>query len=215
MKALAAILLCWHLFESNAQIPVELFVGHERATTDVMFFHFFQKSEGKASKWLFFNRNRAVFDYRQTANAFLPQFGATEALSWNSPALKGVAPVAVLQWLNRGIYAKTGLQYYLNHKQLTLFTWSVAELRQKPNIDHFLLLRYEPKLREKLHLFSQLELVSAFPTDKSAAISLVQRMRLGLKRSAWQAGLGLDFSVSGRHEWTFFSNNGVFLRHVF
>lgn len=199
----------------HAQIPVEVFAGHERATLDILFFKFFKDKEGQNSRWLFFNRNRASVDYRMTGTAYLPQFGFTEAVSWNHPKLKGFAPVAVGQLLNRGAFAKAGFQYAHIAKDYTLFSWAVAELRSSPTWDYFLLARYTPRLTEQLNLFAQLELVNAFPTGKAKNFSFVQRLRLGLKAGAWQFGAGADFGQSGREDFVQTSNWGGFLRHEF
>lgn len=120
-----------------------------------MFFKFFKNKKGQNSKLLFFSRERAVIDYKQTITSNLPQFGFTEAISYNHPALKGFAPVVVGQMLNRGTFAKTGIQYAHISKTLTVFGWSVLELLdKKPDVDLFLMLRYTPKLNEKWALFT-------------------------------------------------------------
>lgn len=200
---------------ATAQIPVEVFAGHERATIDVLFFKFFKNKEGSNTRWLFFNRNRVAVDYRMTSTAFLPQFGFTEAVSYNHPRLKGFAPVAVGQVLNRGVFAKAGLQYAHIAKNYTLFSWAVLELRDSPGIDYFLLARYTPRLTEQLNLFSQLELVNTFPTAETNNFSFVQRLRLGLKAGDWQFGAGADFSQLGRKNYFTSRNVGAFLRHEF
>ncbi len=200
---------------TSAQIPVEVFAGDKKASFDLMFFKFFKSKEGQNSNFLFFSRERAVVDYKQTATSNLPQFGFTEALSYNHPALKGFAPVLVGQILNRGTFVKSGVQYAHISKSITLFGWSVVSLDRKPDVDLFLLLRYTPKLGKKWHLFSQIELINALPTDKSANFSFTQRLRIGFKKADWQFGLGGDFSTVGRNDFNNTQNTGVFLRHEF
>jgi hypothetical protein len=198
-----------------AQIPVEILAGDKKASFDLMFFKFFKNKAAQNSKFLFFSRERAVVDYKQTATSNLPQFGFTEALSYNHPALKGFAPVIVGQVLNRGTFAKTGVQYAHITKNTTLFGWTVAELHSQPNVDVFLLLRYTPKLTEKLHLYTQIETANAFPTTDSKTFSFVQRLRVGLKIKDWQFGAGADFSQTGRNQFSKTENTGAFLRHEF
>jgi len=200
---------------ASAQIPVEIFGGDKKASFDLMFFKFFKNKNGQNSPFLFFSRERAVVDYKQTATNNLPQFGFTEALSYNHPALKGFAPVLVGQVLNNGTFAKTGIQYAHVSKTFTLFGWSVVSLDRKANVDLFLLVRYTPELSEKWHLFSQVELINALPTDKTTNYTLTQRLRLGLKRADWQFGFGGDFSAIGRDRFTHTQNTGLFLRHEF
>ncbi|WP_421795654.1 hypothetical protein [Haliscomenobacter sp.] len=219
MKYLKSLTLALVLFligsNAIAQIPVEILLGHEKTSFDLMFFKYLKKHDGNNSRVLFFNRNRASIDYRQTSSTYLPQFGFTEALSYNHPAWKGFAPVLVAQLLNRGIYPKAGLQYAKLAKDFTFFSWVVAELQKEPNVDFFVLTRYTPPLSERLHLYTQLELVNAFPTVENKTFSLIQRFRLGLKVRDWQYGLGADFSQNGRNTWTNTDNLGLFLRHEF
>ncbi|MDX1940522.1 MAG: hypothetical protein SFU99_08220 [Saprospiraceae bacterium] len=156
-----------------------------------------------------------MIDYKQTSTSNLPQFGFTEALSYNHPALKGFAPVFVGQVLNRGTFVKTGIQYAHISKTLTVFGWSVIDLKKHPNIDIFMLLRFTPKLSEKWHLYSQIELINALPTHKAGNFNFVQRLRLGLKKADWQFGLGGDFSAVGRDDYSNTQNTGLFIRHEF
>lgn len=198
-----------------AQIPVELFTGNKKATIDIMFFRYFKDKEGKPSRFLFFHRNRASADYKMTGNTNLPQFGFTEAISFNHPKFGGMAPVFVAQVLGSGIFAKAGMQYVFIKKDVTLFTWLVCETKGQPNIDFFFLGRYTPKLSDQLQLFSQLELVNAAPTLVSKSFSLTQRFRLGLKLSEFQFGLGADASETGRTVWNTTYNPGAFLRYEY
>ncbi|OWY20455.1 hypothetical protein C7N43_20885 [Sphingobacteriales bacterium UPWRP_1] len=200
-----------------AQIPVEIFGGHKKATLDIMFFKFFKTPDAQNSKWLFFNRNRSAIDYQMNTQTgqYLPQFGFTEAVSYNLPALKGLAPVAVASILNRGVYPKAGVQFAKIGKNYTIFSWTVAELLKNPNVDFFFLARFTPSLSQKLNLFSQIELVNAFPSVNQNPFSFTQRYRLGLKVKAWQLGAGADFSQNGRKNWVKTNNLGGFLRYEF
>lgn len=202
-------------FAAHAQIPIEVFAGHQRTTIDLMFFRFFKNKKGENSPWLFFNRNRASVDYRMTQTAYLPQFGFTEAISYNHPKLKGFAPVVVGQVLSWGVYPKAGLQYAHVKPQLTVFSWLVCETWNQPHLDYFLLLRYTPKLSEKLHLFTQLESLNTFPTVAQQALQFTQRLRLGLKIKAFQGGAGADFTQSGRQSFVATYNIGGFVRYEF
>lgn len=198
-----------------AQTPVEIFTGHKKTTLDIMFFKFFKNKEGQNSKFLFFNRNRASIDYAMTTTTNLPQFGFTEAISYNHPKLKGFAPVAVVSIVNRGIYPKAGIQLAKIKKNYTIFSWIVSETLESPNIDYFFLGRYTPKLTQKLNLFSQIEFVNTFPTAKQNNYSFTQRYRLGLKMKDFQFGTGVDLSQMGRNDFIKTQNLGVFLRNEF
>lgn len=198
-----------------AQTPVEVFAGHKKATVDIMFFKLIKNKEGHNSRFLFFNRNRASIDYAMTKTTNLPQLGFTEAISYNHERLKGFAPVMVASILNRGVYPKAGFQFAKIKKDCTIFSWVVAETLKDPNIDFFFLGRYTPKLTDKLNLFSQVELVNAFPTVVQNSFSFTQRFRLGLKVKEFQFGAGLDLTQNGRNDFSTSENFGGFLRYEF
>jgi hypothetical protein len=198
-----------------AQIPVEVFGGYKKTTLDIMFFKFIKNKEQQNTNWLFFNRNRASIDYKMTITTDLPVFGFTEAISYNHKKLKGFAPVVVAQISNRGIYPKAGIQFFYRKNDFTFFSWIVSETLKNPNLDLFVLTRYEPKLTEKLHLFTQLELVNAFPTESNGNFNLFQRIRIGLKIKEWQFGIGADFNELGNTTFVNTNNIGGFLRHEF
>ena len=212
---IAAMAMLFFRSIAMAQIPVEVFAGDKKATVDILFFRFIKNKEGHNSKILFFNRNRAGIDYKMTKTTNLPQFGFTEALSYNHEKLKGFAPVVVVSILNKGVFPKAGMQYAKTQKSYSLFTWLVSETIKDPNIDFFLLARYSPKLTDKLSLFSQLELVNAFPTAVQNNFSFTQRFRLGLKTGNFQFGAGIDLSELGRKDYLNTINTGGFLRYEF
>ncbi len=211
----AAVAACLLGQAAMAQTPVEIFGGHEKATLDVLFFKFFKKADGTNSRFLFFNRNRASVDYRQTTTQFLPQFGSTNAVSFNHQKLRGFAPVAVVQVFNRGVFPKAGFQFFQRKNNLTVFSWAVVELLENPNLDWFVLARFEPKLNGKWRFFTQFELLAAFPTDKKLNQNITERGRLGLKNGAFQFGIGADFTQNGRDIFFKTDNFGGFLRHEF
>lgn len=198
-----------------AQIPVEVFAGHKKLTVDIMFFKFIKNNERQNSRFLFFNRNRSSIDYTMTKTSNLPQFGFTEAFSYNHEKLKGIAPVVVASILNRGVYPKVGVQFAKVKKDYTIFSWIVTEALRDPNIDFFFLGRYTPMLSHKLNLFSQIEFVNAFPTVEQNIFSFTQRFRLGFKIKEFQFGAGIDWSQSGRASFTTTKNLGGFLRYEF
>ncbi len=204
---------------SMAQIPVEIFAGHEKTTMDIMFFKYFkgknEASDGHPDRWLFFNRNRASVDYSMTKTTDLPQFGFTEAISYNHEKLKGFAPVLVGQVLNKGIFPKAGIQYAHIGKDMTVFTWLVSETLSKPDIDYFLLFRFTPALSEKMKLFTQIESLNAFPSVPGGIFSFTQRIRLGLSVNNYQFGVGSDFNQAGINRFIRTYNTGVFIRHEF
>lgn len=198
-----------------AQVPVEVLAGDKKATLDIMFFRFFKSREGQKSNILFFNRTRAIIDYKMTKTTNLPQFGFTEAVSYNLPKFKGFAPVMVANILNRGLFPKAGIQYSRLKKEVVLFSWLVCETLKNPNIDFFFLGRYTPGLTGTLNLFTQVEFLNALPTSAENNFSFIQRFRLGLKLMEVQFGAGADFSESGRNDYVNTLNIGGFFRYEF
>ena len=215
MRNVLIIILIALCTNAKAQIPVEIFVGNEKTTVDIMFFKYFKNKQGENSRWLFFNRNRARVDYRMTSKTYLPQFGFTEAISYNHEKLKGFAPVLVGQVLSWGVYPKAGIQYAHIRKNMMVFTWLVCETLEKPDLDYFLLFRCTPKLSEKINLFTQLESVNTFPTVRTDNYSFTQRLRLGLSIKSYQFGAGADFNQTGNSTFAKIYNVGGFIRHEF
>jgi len=200
---------------AKSQIPVEIFGGNKRTTVDLMFFKFFKKHNGEISRWLFFNRNRASVDYRMTMSSNLPQFGFTEAISYNHEELKGFAPVLVGQLLNSGIFPKAGIQYSRISKNITIFTWLICETMKNPDVDYFLLLRYTPILSDKVKLLAQAESVNTLPTERAGNYNFTQRLRLGIQLNIFQFGVGADFNQTGYITFASIFNTGAFLRYEF
>lgn len=215
MKVAGIIILVCVGRTAGAQIPIELFGGHEKTTVDILFFKYFKNRQDENTRWLFFNRNRASVDYRMTATSDLPQFGFTEAISFNHEKLKGFAPVLVGQVLNWGVYPKAGIQYARSSKNITVFTWFVSETLKNPAVDYFLLFRFTPTLSEKINLFTQVESINVFPTGSSDNFNFIQRFRVGIQRNTYQVGAGADFNQTGNNTFTNHYNIGAFIRHEF
>lgn len=193
---------------SSAQLPVEMLVGNDRTTADVLWFRPFPDTAGNPTRFLFFNRSRAAVDYSNRTF-----FGTTLAVSYNFPS--GLGLVVTGQFFAQGFFPKAGLQYFKRKADLMVFTWVTAELLQKSKVDWFLLSRWEPQLSRRHRLFSQLELLTT--ADPEGTLALVQRIRLGLgfPRLRWQAGLGLDLGQTGRTTFSTTSNVGLFIRKDF
>jgi hypothetical protein len=199
---------------------LETFGGHARATEDVMFFTFFEKPAPAGgtpvrSDVLFFLRTRASVGYSMTETSDLPQFGLTSAVSYNPRAWKGLAPVFVVQVLNRGAFAKAGVQFARTGRRATVFSWLVCETDRQPVVDVFILGRYIHPLNGATGLFLQGESVNALPTAAADQYSFTQRLRVGVQVHRWQFGPGVDITRSGRAAFATTTNIGAFVRHEF
>lgn len=195
--------------DSLAQLPVEWLFGKDRSSVDIQFFRNIRTSEGKATPWLFFNRNRVTFD--ETSRSF----GFTQAFSYNRASFNGFAPVAVFQVLNTGLFTKAGVQYAGIKPTGVLFSWLVLEAVTKPDIDLFVMYRNGAPVPSRRSLFVQIEAISTVPTDPDKPMMFVQRGRLGVQMAGLQIGIGLDASQIGRSNLTSTFNPGGFLRYDF
>jgi len=210
-----AVLLLMASGRLHAQIPLEIFTAKDKVSIDVMMFKYFRNGAGENGRFLFFNRTRALVDYRQETAGIGPSFGFTGAFSYNAPAWKGFAPVAVMQVLNAGGTVKAGVQYVNIRQRLTLFAWSIAEIAPGSGLDAYLLLRGTPRISENLDLFLQLELANTFPFRAGDPFQLTQRWRVGIKKGRWQAGLGADVIEYGRGVLDVTVRPGIFGRYEF
>jgi hypothetical protein len=221
LRAPLLIVLVASLWTGQARAQaLETFVGHARATEDVMFFTFFLKPAPPAeapvrSDVLFFFRARASVDYAMTDTSNLPQFGLTSAVSYNPRAWRGFAPVFVVQILNRGVFAKAGVQFARTGRRATVFSWLVCEADRQPVVDVFILGRYVHPLKGAAGLFLQGESVNAFPTAAAEQYSFTQRVRVGVQVHRWQFGPGVDITRTGRAAYATTTNIGAFVRYEF
>lgn len=187
---------------------VETYAGHERAGVDLMWFKYFNNQKGAHTPFLFFSRNRANTDYRNSPTAF----GSTNAVSYNFR--NGLGIVAVGSLVNAGFIPKTGIQLVKTKGNFLFFGWLVAELKKDGNLDLFGMFRWQPKVNANWRVFSQLELFPVYQPNQGVW-NLTQRLRLGAKKRAWAAGGMADFNQSGKTDFRLTNNFGLFLRYDF
>lgn len=197
------------------QLPVEFLVGNNKNSIDIMFFKFIKNKNQVQSPFLFFNRNRMSIGNPINSKNNLPQFGFTNALSYNNVKLKGFAPVFVLQSSSTGLFSKAGVQFAYLKPTFLLFSWVVLETNRNPYLDVFFMGRYNPKISEKLNLFIQAEFFNALNSHKSMNNNFTQRFRLGLQQKQFQYGLGIDLTEFGKTSFTSTTNTGLFIRYDF
>ena len=187
---------------------VESYAGHGRMGIDIMWFNNFKTVKEEKSPFLYFSRNRASVDYKNSTTAF----GSTNAISYNLKSGFGI--VAVASFLNAGLTPKAGIQFFKAKGNFMFFGWLVSDLNQHPNIDLFGLFRYQPVLQDQLKLFSQIEVFPVYSINKESW-NLTQRIRLGLKFKNWVFGSMADFNQFGQISFTKSYNLGGFLRYEF
>jgi hypothetical protein len=210
---LFAALCCAQAVEARGQ-AVEVFAGHQAATADVLFFEYVPNRTGQPTPWLLFHRSRALVDYDIDTDARrdLPQFGMTNAVSFNPRRWRGLAPVAAVSLTSASAAAKLGVQYARVRPTATVFGWVVVETASQPTVDLFVLARYTRPLTADLGLFSQIETIGIRATADDEASTLTLRSRLGVSMGRWQVGAGADL---GRGPSAASRNLGLFLRHAF
>lgn len=202
----AAMLLCGGMAAAQS---VETYFGHQRAGVDLMWFRNFTDAQGERSPFLFFSRNRASTDYDNSPTAF----GSTNAVSYNFKSGWGL--VAVGSYLNAGFTPKAGVQFVKIKGDFLFFGWLVADLKQEGNLDLFGMFRWQPKLgKDDWRVFSQLELFPVYHPENDIW-NITQRIRAGVKKRTWSAGLMADFNQAGRTDLVQTNNLGAFLRHDF
>jgi len=206
-KGFITICLAFFALQIHAQ-SVETYAGHRRAGVDLMWFRNFKSATDQRSPFLFFSRNRASVDYKNSPTAF----GSTNAVSYNFD--KGLGLVAVGSLVNTGFVPKAGVQYVRIKGDFLFFGWLVADLKKEGNVDLFGMFRWQPALGGPWRLFSQVELFPVYQ-PKNELWNLTQRLRLGVRRQAWALGAMADFNQSGKGELTQTHNLGGFVRYEF
>ncbi|HMO34393.1 MAG TPA: hypothetical protein PKE07_15455 [Lacibacter sp.] len=191
---------------AEAQL-VEVYAGHERAGTDILWFKNFRNSETRTTPWLFFNRTRASVDYSNR-----PLWGATHAVSYNGSSGLGLVGVGLLA--ANGFTPKAGLQYFKQKSAFLFFGWLVADLKKQGNIDLFGLFRYQPAINDNWKWLSQVELFPVY-SPHNGRWNLTQRIRLGAKYQSWGGGWMMDLNQTGKSSFVTTNNVGVFVRCEF
>jgi hypothetical protein len=216
LAGVVSLLLVVRATPARAQ-AVELFAGDDAATVDVMFFNYFKDAAGQPSPVLLFHRSRVLvnYDIDSSSRRHLPQFGMTNAVSYNPEALRGFAPVVALSITTSTAASKVGLQYARVRPTHTLFGWVVSETHARPAIDVFLLGRYVHPITPTVGLFTQLESVSVLPAEADARASFTVRSRLGIDVARWQFGVGADVRRSTGAASAAPANVGIFTRYAF
>ncbi|HEX4958833.1 MAG TPA: hypothetical protein VFV46_11695, partial [Lacibacter sp.] len=89
MKHLLIYLLLFNALVSQGQM-FEFYAGHQRTGVDIMWFKNFKNNKEERTPFLFFSRNRASVDYKNSPTLF----GSTNAVSYNFKNGLGIVTVA-------------------------------------------------------------------------------------------------------------------------
>ena len=181
---------------------LEIMPGTERVFADAQWLKFFDS----ARKWSLFSRTRATVDYEDNTNLFSGAY-------LNYTTSSGVGGTVLGRISNGGAGSDVGAHLFKANDKWMLFALASVELSTELSYGWFSILRFTPSLSDRWRLYSSLELFSNF--GKSGHVASVQRMRLGLNRSGYQFGLGLNLTGIGKDYSNTDTNPGLFVRKEF
>jgi len=193
----------------KAQIPVEVFAGHEGVQHE---FFFFKNIDPKERVSLFSMARFSVGYNNELLNSSFISSQATYNItpSWGLSAggiytVQDFAPIVALSYT------------YISPKQdflLNLFPTYIAKAQAE--YEMFGLAIYTPKLTEKWDLFVQAIFGTSVNNRFNAHVFSYQQLRLGLDyKKVFQFGLGFDQFIIGQQEGRQYANNaGLFIRTV-
>lgn len=185
-----------------AQIPSELFVGHQKAQYEL----FWSRPIDKEKRVTFFNYNRLALPY---ANRDQYEFMLYSIGTYNFNKTWGGSAGGFV--FNGGLTPIVAVSYTAQGKNWFINLFPTVELRRNPNYELFGFANYTPALTERIRLFTQLIVNTNF-NFRQHNFSL-QQLRLGLWRSGFQFGAGIDLTTTSSTEPTQFSTNaGLFIR---
>ena len=174
----------------EAQIPAEIFVGEKRATIDVMFLSIL-KYQRRELPMVVLSPQPGIGRCTYIVAPTVGTFGFTEAISYNAPSLKGLAPVAVLSVLNGGLTPRPVCSMFRSILNLPSLPGQLPPCNKTRCWIIFTDALYTLYI-SKNKSFLQLESVNAIATREATSHSFTLRTRMGLKHHHFQWGVGLD-----------------------
>ena len=191
----------------KAQIPVEVFVGHEQVQHEFFFF----KDLDTNSRVNLFSMARFAVDYREPA--FNSSFISSQ-LTYNFTPNWGLSGGAIY---GDGVFAPIvaiSYTYFTPKGDFFINLFPTLIIQAQPQVELFGMIGYTPQLTKTLSLFTQVMFGTTFNARFSEHLFSYQQVRLGLGFKDWfQAGIGVDLNFLG-NEWLPATNIGVFLRKV-
>ena len=191
-----------------AQIPVEVFAGHEQLQHE---FFFFKDIDNKA-KWNLFSIGRFAVDYEdETLNSSF----ISSQLTFNINSSWGISGGGIY---SEGDFAPIlAISYVYTNKSGNLFvnlfpTWII---RSKAEFEMFGLVFFTPRINDKFNVFSQLIFGTTINNRFDEHVFSYQQVRLGLDRiNKFQFGFAIDQNMAGTGELpgSYGNNIGLFIR---
>jgi len=183
MLLIPALLALFAGEASGAGGSVEVMGGQANTTLDV-------KLSGEvAPRTGIFVRNRTTVDYNNQVSPF-----TLADLTFNiAGGLDAVAEVQMAPGM--GAVPRLGVQYFKAFGDFSVYGLATGKARENPNAEMIVLLRYMPRLSERIKGFAQVEALSDI--GRTGHEYSTQRIRLGLDISGYRLGAAADLVETG------------------
>jgi hypothetical protein len=187
--------------EVKAQpIPIEWIMGQKYGTVNLVF----NKSFSQNSKFGFFHMNTVQFYYKDDVkNSFLLQ-----DLIYVE-AVKNLRVAGGVVYSKAGFNTTAGLQYIYSGNGLMVLCAPRVNIERNPSYDIMTILQYNPKISDRLKLFTRVQLLNLF--DDNGNMKSYQWMRFGLEVKGIQFGLAVNLDEYGPGP-SVENNLGLFIR---
>lgn len=198
---LGLLLLLISAVRADAQpIPVELTLGHDYATTNLVVSRPFTPT----SPIGFFHLSTLQFGYDSDAET---DMAIQNLLFLELP--RDVRITGGAFHTQRGFSPTAGVQYIKASRDLFVLIAPRVNIESDPSYSIFSIVRYRPQLTPGTRLYVAGQLLNAFSPDRH--IRSYQWLRLGLEMKGTQFGLAINLDQEGPAR-AFDSNLGVFVR---
>lgn len=181
---------------------LELMPGTERVFVDAQWLKTFDEDR----KWSLFSRSRATTDYEENTNLFTGAY-------LNYTTRSGLGGTVVGRISNLGAGSDMGVHLFKANENWMIYALASIALGMDLSYSWFSILRYTPAIDDHWRLYSSLELFSNF--GEIGHVASVQRIRIGLSRSGYQFGFGLNLVGAGQAYEQTDTNPGLFIRKQF
>lgn len=180
----------------------EVMPGTERFFADAQWLRTFDEEK----KWSLFSRSRATVDYQNNTNLFTGGY-----FNYTTKSGFGGTVLGRISSLEAG--ADAGFHFFKANNSFLIYALASIEIKEELAYSWFSILRFTPRVTQKLKAYSSVELFSNF--NRENHVASVQRLRLGIDISNYQTGLGINLSGFGNQYTSTPVNPGVFFRKQF
>ena len=203
MKTTLPLVITWLLVLSKAASQsLELMPGTERVFVDAQWLKTFDEER----KWSLFSRSRGTSDYDENTDLFTGAY-------LNYTTSSGVGGTVLGRISKAGAGGDVGIHWFKANGTWMVYALTSVAMSADLSYGWFSIVRYTPAIDDNWLLYTSLELFSNF--GEQGHVASVQRIRLGMSRSGYQFGLGLNLAGIGKAYSRTDSNPGIFIRKQF